>query len=42
MVSFHGIKSTESVTKVVDYPSILEVSSIWTLKEGCTMKPNIT
>ena len=33
MVSFHGIKSTESVTKVVDYPSIWKVSSILTLEE---------
>ena len=37
-----AIKSTESVTKaVLRLPQYMEISSIKTLKESCTMKPNI-
>ena len=37
-----AIKSTESVPKaVVRLPKYMEVSSIKTLKESCSMKPNI-
>ena len=38
-----AIKSTESVTNAeVRLPEYMEVNSIDTLKESCTMKPNIT